>query len=160
MTGRLQAYAVTASATLTTNPVDLLTLLSSDGSKLRIREVRLGLTSSALGDLQGLPVEFWRGSTGSPAGGAVTPVPLQGHSAEPAANFAANGPSSAVISTTSAVRLFADTLDDSGLSYCPDDCLAPVIDINQRFHVRLGAPSAGVTVYAYAVVEQLGRIPL
>ena len=125
---------------LTANPHDVFGIVPSANSRACIHELVLGIPSS---DGTDVGVEIWRGSTGVSTGGAITPRNIHGWTAAPSAKSSVTGPSSAVVSTTSAIRLYADVTSELRLKYCPDPCDRPVLEVSQPMHVRITAPTTG-----------------
>lgn len=153
-----QVYTATIeSSVLSTNPHDLLTLLSSN-SRVELLDLEFyQVTAAPLG----IGIELWRGSTGSGGGSAVTPVNIKGWSGAPSAVSAVTANSSAVISTTSAVRLAAGAFEAGDGKWCFRPCVPPVLDTAQRAHIRITAPStggaAGVAIYGTATFRETGK---
>jgi hypothetical protein len=134
-------YTVTfVSTALTANPHDVFGIVPSSNSRVCIHEIVLGIPSS---DGTDVGVEIWRGSTGVSTGADITPRNIHGWTAASTAKSAVTGPSSAVVSTTSAVRLYADVTSELRWQYKPNPCDRPIFEVSQPAHVRITAPTTG-----------------
>ena len=142
---------------LTTKPHDVFAVLASSESKVEVHKISVGIRSTDISNLQGLGIDIYRGSTSTPGSTAtVTPANLDGHSGRTTAAMTVNSNSSSLMSTTSAERLWSDTLGDSGFCYEPGFA-TPIIDVSQRLHVRVTAPSAAVTLHVAATLVEIGK---
>lgn len=132
--------AAFVSTGLTANAHDVFGIVPSSNSRVCIHEIVLGIPSS---DGTDVGVEIWRGSTGVSTGAAITPRNIHGWTAASTAKSSVTGPSSAVVSTTSAVRLYADAMSELNWKYRPDPCDRPIFEVSQPMHVRITAPTTG-----------------
>lgn len=132
--------AAFASSALTANAHDVFGIIPSSNSRVCLHEIVLGIPSSEGTDVG---VEIWRGSTGVSTGAAITPRNIHGWTAASTAKASVTGPSSAVVSTTSAVRLYADATSELRWQYRPDPCDRPIFEVSQPMHVRITAPTTG-----------------
>lgn len=147
-----------AAATMTTNPTDVFGILASSLSRVRIISVELGAQSSAP-VAQMLGVQIWRGTTASSTSVAIVPTNIEGHTGAVAAGSSVTLPTSGVVTTTSAVSLFANSwhLDDQNWKWEP--CQSPILEKSQRMHVRVTAPSTTTSIYGTLMFEEMGKIP-
>jgi hypothetical protein len=147
-----------AAVSMTTNPADVFGILASTLSRVRVISVELGAQSSAP-VAQMLGVQVWRGSTASSTSAAITPTNIEGHTGALSAGSSVTQPSSGIVSTTSAVSLFANSwhLDDQNWKWEP--CQSPILEKSQRMHVRVTAPSTTTSIYGTLTFEEMGKIP-
>jgi hypothetical protein len=123
---------------LTTNVMDAVGIRASSLSRVCIHEITLGQPTTEAPDRLG--VQLLRGSTASSTSAAITPRHVHGWSGAPTAGSSVTGPGGTV-STASAVLLYADGFFDNSWIYRPAPVDRPILDVNQRLHVRITAPS-------------------
>ncbi len=135
-------------------PHDFFGLLAPSDSKVRIREISINAVSS---DQTSIGVQLLRGSTASSTSAAISPVNLKGWSGAVAAGSSVTAPSSTVVSTASAVLLYAGFLDENSFCYCPEEIAAPILAESQRLHVR--TDDAAVSMQGTITFEEIGKVP-
>lgn len=150
--------AAFAAETMSTNPTDIFALLASSNSEVEILEIRAGMQSSAPVN-QTLGMRVWRGTTGASTGAAITPRHIDGSTAMRAAVTGVTGPTSGVVSTTSAHLINADVwhFHDDIWVYKP--CPPPIVNTSQRFHVNATAPSTASSIYGTITFRETGKLP-
>jgi hypothetical protein len=131
-----------SSTSLTTNPHDVIGILASSLSRVSIHEIKIGQPCTD-GAIDSLGVQLLRGSTASSTSGANTPRHIHGWSGVPTAGSSVTLPCTTLVSTTSAVLVDAAAFTENGYSYKPEPCDRLVLDVSQRLHVRVTAPSSG-----------------
>ena len=154
-----QVFNVThiTSALSSTAAQDLVALLASSLSKVRLRKFAVSMRSSDVEDLQALGVELFRGSTSTPGSTSpLTPVNIEPHSGAPSAQSVVHRNSLTLMSTASAQRLWTGAMSD-GFCYEPEYDLAPVIDTGQRLHARLTQPSAAGVFHIAMTFDEIGK---
>lgn len=152
-----QAFVATftSSALSTGGAHDLLAMVSTSASRVELVAIELQQQTTTP---WGGGIEIFRGSTSTPGGAAVTPASLAGWSTR-AAVSAVNANTTAAMSTASAVRLFNGGFEaDSGrFEYRPDPMAT--LQLNQRLHLRLAAPSVATAIAWAVTFREIGRIP-
>ena len=124
---------------LTTNAHDAIGILAPTNSRVVIHEIALAFPSSEAPDRLG--VHLLRGSTASSTSVAITPVHIHGWTGAPTAGSSVTLPCTTLVSTTSAVRLQADAFWDNVWRFMPEPGMRPILEVSQRMHVRITAPS-------------------
>src|SRR5262249_6594970 len=124
---------------LTTNPFDAIGILAPTNSRVAIHEIALAVPSTEAPDRLG--VQLLRGSTISSTSVAITPRHIHGWTGAPTAGSSVTLPCTTLVSTTSAVRLVADAFWDNVWRWTPEPMHRPILEVGQRLHVRLSAPS-------------------
>ena len=156
-------YKIPFTATLTTNPYDLVGILAPNNSQVVLREFIVGALSTAQPMGATMQVSIFRGSTASSTSAAITSVQIlpQTSPAPCVAGSSVTGPSSGLVSTASATLIHTDSWSAAFQSYMyfQDDpaMRAPRCDVSQRLHVRLSAPSTALAVVGTATIEEIGR---
>lgn len=147
-----------AAVAISTNPYDMFQLLSS-ASRLELIELSLTQTSSVVSNDQTLGIAVWRGSTANSSGGAaITPININGSTASQSASAGVTGPSTTLASSASQVLVLAEAFSvRDGFRYRPDPLERPLLNSNQRLHVRMTAPSTAMTFYGTATFRQLPK---
>lgn len=148
---------------LTTVSHDVFGILAPSDSRVMIHEVRIGEASDAVTEEQLVSVQFLRGSTASAEQATpITPRHLHGWAGTPTAGSSVFGPVAALASTASAVLIHADTWNVTQASYvfCPEDCERPILAVDQRLHVRLGAASTAMSISGTLKFSEIGKMPL
>jgi hypothetical protein len=147
-----------AAHAMTTNPFDAVGILASTLSRVAVCEFRIGHQSSAPVS-QTLGIQFLRGSTASSTSAAITPRHIHGWSGVPTAGSSVTLPCTTLASTTSAVLVQAGAwhLDDSEWVWRPDPRDRLILDVSQRLHIRLTAPSTALPVYGCLTFGELGK---
>lgn len=135
-------------------PYDLLTVIASSNSRIKIHEVNLSAVSSA--DTS-IGISLLRGSTQTASTSSITPVNLKGWSEASTASASVRGPSSGLSSTASAVPIYQGSLVDNGFQYRPEEICKPVLDVSQRLHIR--SDDAFSQMRGTVVFEEIGKIP-
>lgn len=133
--------AAFSSTALSTNPHDLIGILASSLSRVAIHEITIAQPSTDSA-YDSLGIQILRGSTASSTSAAITPRHISGHSGSPTAGSSVTLPCTTLVSTTSAVLLHADAMRGNRYCYRPDECERPILDVSQRLHVRVTAPSS------------------
>ncbi len=158
--GRLYAASFEASAVSTVGPFDLFGLTPSSSSRVVIHEIDLSyLSTNTQASEQIMGISVYRGSTAASTSAAITPVNYKGHATAPAAVSSVTGPSSEIVSTSSAVLLHTGTLDADGFQYNPWPENRPMLDVSQRLHVRVTVPSSAISVVGTMIFEEIGKLP-
>lgn len=149
--------AAFAAVSLTTNAQCMLNVLAPSNSRVAIEEIQLSIASSVA---LALGVQVQRGSTASSTSAAITARNHSGWSGAKAAEATVNGPSSGLPSTTSAVLMHAEAIDQNVWCYKP--CPPLVLDVSQRLQVLLTAPAAALTtsVYGSVTFAEVGKPPV
>jgi hypothetical protein len=152
-------YSATfASVSISTAEFDAFGILAPANSRVVIHEIRLGMQSTNPVN-QTLGVRILRGSTAASAGTALTPRHIHGWTGAPSAGSSVTQPSSALVSTASAVLVFADNwhFHDDVWIYrpCPEDRL--VLEASQRLHVRVTGPTTTTPIYGTLTFAETGR---
>lgn len=124
---------------LTTNSHDAFGILASTLSRVCIHEVTLAQPTSEAPDRLG--VQLLRGSTASSTSAAITPRHIHGWSSVPTAGSSVTLPCTTLVSTASAVMVYADAFYDNTWCFRPAPVDRPILDVSQRLHVRITAPS-------------------
>lgn len=124
---------------LTTNPHDAFGILPSTLSRVAIHEITLAQPTTEAPDRLG--VQLLRGSTASSTSAAITPRHIHGWSGAPTAGSSVTLPCTTLVSTASAVLVHADAFFDNKWVWRPAPMDRPVLDVSQRLHVRITAPS-------------------
>lgn len=156
-TGRI--YTATQLFTMTTAPTEVFSLVASSLSRAEIISVELQQNTTTP---QAMPVEMYRGSTGGSTGGTITPANREGWPAAPVALAAVSGQSTTPNSTASVTiaRTYAGAFQvDSGwFKYEPS--LGPIVDLSQRFNVRVGGSTGTGTFQMAATLtfRETGKI--
>lgn len=160
--GPVFTATLVTSALSTAGPMDLVVLQSSAQTRVKIISLEAQQLSTAA---QSVQVELWRGSSSTaPAGTAVTPVNLDGWPNTVASKSGVTANTSTIISTASAVRLFAGgfSVGDGSFCYAPEE-KHPIITINQTFHARMGtilfSTATPVSVAVTLTYREIGRSP-
>jgi hypothetical protein len=141
LTGPIFTAAFQTTA-LTANAHDIFGILAPSNSRVRIHEVCLAQPSTESPDDR-LGVRLLRGSTASSTATALSPRHIHGWSGVPAAGSSVTFGCTTLVSTASAVLLYADSFFYNIFNFRPDPCDRPVLDVDQRLHVRITAPSTG-----------------
>jgi len=131
--------AAFGSSALSASAHDVFGILAPSNSRVRIEEIVLTQPSSEGTDFS---VQLLRGSTASSTSTAITPRHIHGWS-DMVAGSSVTGPSTTLVSTTSAVVLYSDGTSDLRWAYKPAPCDRPIINVGQRLHVRVSALSTG-----------------
>ncbi len=124
---------------LTTAVHDAIGIRASTSSRTMIHEIVLAQPTTEASDRFG--VQLLRGSTIASTSVAITPRHLHGWSGTPTAGSSVTLPCTTVASTASSVLLYADAAVDNRWIYRPEPCERPILDVSQRLHVRITAPS-------------------
>lgn len=145
----------------TTIGQDLLAILASSQSRVRLHKLEISMLSSDVEAVQALGVELFRGSTSTPGStSTLTPIPIDGHAGQRAPVTVVNQNDVAAMSTASAARLWCGTMADGKFCFEPGPCAVPSINPSQRFHARLTQPSAAAAFHIAAVIEESGVNPV
>lgn len=157
--GPVYTASFTATA-LTTNPYDLFGLLPSTASQVLIHEITVGNISTGPAT-EAVGMTLWRGSTASSTSAAITPRDIRGYTGTPTAGSSVTAPSSATVSTTSAVAVHSDSwvYGQRSWHYCPEPCERPLLALSQRLHLRMGAPAAAMSVQGTIKFSEPGKYP-
>jgi hypothetical protein len=152
-------YKIPFTATLTTNPYDVIGITAPNNSQVVLRELLIGAVSTASKDRY-LHCRAHRLSSTS---AAITPVQLlpQTSPAPCVAGSVVTGPSSGLVSTASATLIHTDSWSAAFQSYvyCQDDpAMRPRCDVSQRLHIRLSAPSTALAIVGTATIQEIGRL--
>lgn len=157
--GNVFSAAFTASLT-TTDPRGLISVLASSLSRVQILEFVAGVTSTASAVTQSVGVTFLRGSTAVATGSAITPINHVGWTAAKAAGSSVSGNSTALLSSASAVLLWADAMQDGHVCYKPAVAYAPILEAAQRLDIRISGPAAQpITVNGTLTFAEIGKNP-
>jgi hypothetical protein len=142
----------------TANAWDLAGLTADSSGRLEIIDIMLTIASTQFSSGSGLAITLLRGSTSASTGAALAPKNVKGWSA-PTPAFTASGPSSGLVSTASAVAVFADAFDSRGrFRHRPaerDERL--VLILSQKLHLRTTTPSVAVVVNGTIVAAEVGK---
>lgn len=156
---RGSCYSVShVTSALSTNDHDLVSILASSDSKLEVCSVKVSLQTTDVANLPGPGIDIFRGSTGT--WGSTTTLPAankEGHTGQTTASFTANRSSSGLISTASSTRLFSGCMTGEGFEYEPD--CKPIIDVSDRFFVRLRGNAGGLAARITVETKEIGKIP-
>jgi hypothetical protein len=124
---------------ITTATCDVIGIKAPDNSRVCIHEIVAAQPSTDASDRFG--VQLLRGSTASSTSAAITPRNIWGWSGAPTAGSSVTQPSATLVSTTSAVLIYADAAHDNRWQYRPMPMDRLILDAGQRLHVRITAPS-------------------
>ena len=156
MSGNVYKCAFSTTA-LTTNPHDLIGILASSLSRVAIHEIVIGQPSTECA-YDSLGVQLLRGSTASSTSAAITPRHISGHSGAASAGSSVTLPCTTLVSTASAVLLHAEAFHGNKYCFRPDPCDRPVLEISQRLHVRVTAPST-TRLNGTVTFSEIGKNP-
>lgn len=156
--GRFYTASLSVAA-LTSAPTEVMGLLPSSVSRVELHELIMGQAPTSA--IQAMRVELYRGSTGGSTGSAITPVNRDGWATAPASTSAVTGNSTTPNSTSSAVYLGVGTFEQDSGQFRWNPCPAPVLDISQRFTVRVTPLTFSSTpgLAATLVFREVGKIP-
>jgi hypothetical protein len=143
----------------TANAWDLVGLTADSSGRLEILDIMLTIASTQFSSGSGLAITLLRGSTGTSTGAALAPKNVKGWSGAPTPAFTASGPSSGLVSTASAVAVFADSFDSHGrFRFRPGDRDERlVLILSQKLHLRTTTPSIAVVVNGTIVAAEIGK---
>ena len=100
-------YKIPFTATLRTNPYDLVGILAPNNSQVVLREFLVGAVSTSQPQGQLFQISIFRGSTASSTSAGITPMNIlpQSSPAPLVAGSSVTGPSSGLVSTASATLI-------------------------------------------------------
>lgn len=158
--GSVFASPFTAFSATTAGGWDLWGIQAGPSDKVAIHEIRIGTSSTSL---YAAALQVIRGSTASSTSGGAIVNNLKGQTNASTDTSSVTLPSSNLVSTASAVLLYADALPiDNNAPYVlrPSGIdMTPwiILEVNQRLHVRITTPSLAATLSGTLVYEVLGR---
>jgi hypothetical protein len=158
--GPLYSIALATATLSTANAWDVLSITAdSSASRVELVELRLCLVSTQYTSAPALGLQLLRGSTSSSTGASITPRNIKGHPNPPSAAFTAAGPSSGLMSTASAVLVWAAGFDGHGrLVYRPRDREErPTLALGQRLNLRVGTPQIPAVVTGSLLLCESGK---
>lgn len=142
---------------------ELLSLLASSLSRVAVHKLELGARTTATAS-ETVGVTFFRGTTSTGAGAALTPRNIDGYNHVASAGSIVNGPSSVNSSTASAVPVFATAwhYQDDTLNYEPrdhDDRIT--LEAGQRLHVKMTQfqSNNGFDIFGTLQFSEIGNVP-
>lgn len=156
-------YSATFYAVAVSAAQDVFELVAPAGSRVLIREIRLGQYSDAA-DAQAemLSVQVIRGYTTSGSGGAsVTPVNLSPVTGALSASSTVERNNTTVAQDGTGAVLLADSWNVmGGWRYYPVPEERIEVGVSQRLVVRITAPADALTLNGTLVFEEVGQVPV
>ena len=154
--GPVFTVPIPATSLTTGSAWDVFSIISTTG-RVELMEVVLSQVSSSVAAIQALGVKMFRGSTGVSGGAALTAANALGDGGAAAAVATLTGPSSTVISTTSATQVHSEAMKADGhFRYRPHADACQVLATSQRLHLNVTTPSVAITVYGTVTFRQKG----
>lgn len=137
---------------------DLWSITGTTAGRTEVHEIQIGQLSTQVTGNQQIAIQIMRGSTALGGGATIIPVNLKGWGTAPTAGSSAEGPSSVLASTTSAVVVMADNTNYSGgWFYSPDTYEEIVLDAGQAMNIRVSAPPVTVQLSGTILIKETLR---
>lgn len=151
-------------STAATPSYDIIGILASSLSRVAIHKFEVGAHSTAAVSSENLEVLFLRGSTASSTT-TLTPTNVDGFDVKATAQSSVTGPSSNLVSTASAVLVYAKSweVQYGSVIYEPYEWQDRIrLEAGQRLHIRMAAPSvntSGFHLVGTLTFSEIGYVP-